>query len=230
MTLQLQVAQIIPCTEAEGPGRRFALWFQGCRLRCPACCNPEMLPFEGAQTLSAEEVVAQMRSALEHDGIEGITLLGGEPTAHAVGAVLLARAARHLGLSVMVFSGHTIQELLRSSDPAVPELIEQTDLLVDGPYLRELPETGRRWIGSSNQQVHFLTDRYRSDDLLAAAQHDRGPADPARADGERLPRAIGPRPVATAAWHARRPGRPVDSRDGRARCLFPLHAPGRPVR
>ena len=43
----LSVAQIVPCTEAEGPGRRFALWFQGCPLRCPGCCNPEMLPFTG---------------------------------------------------------------------------------------------------------------------------------------------------------------------------------------
>ena len=43
-------------------------------------------------------------------------------------------------------------------------LLAHTDLLVDGPYLRELPETSRRWIGSSNQIVHFLTDRYRPDD------------------------------------------------------------------
>ena len=43
----LSVAQIVPHTEAEGPGVRFALWFQGCPLRCPGCCNPEMLPFDG---------------------------------------------------------------------------------------------------------------------------------------------------------------------------------------
>ena len=43
----LSVAQIVPITEAEGPGLRFALWFQGCPLRCPGCCNPEMLPFSG---------------------------------------------------------------------------------------------------------------------------------------------------------------------------------------
>jgi anaerobic ribonucleoside-triphosphate reductase activating protein len=48
-TRTLRVAQVVPCTEAEGPGRRFALWFQGCPLRCPGCCNPEMLPFEGGQ-------------------------------------------------------------------------------------------------------------------------------------------------------------------------------------
>jgi anaerobic ribonucleoside-triphosphate reductase activating protein len=30
--------------------------------------------------------------------------------------------------------------------------------------VREQPETGRRWIGSANQQIHFLSDRYRADD------------------------------------------------------------------
>src|SRR5579884_2845958 len=86
----LRVAQIVPCTEAEGPGRRFALWFQGCPLRCPGCCNPEMLPFEGGQALALGEVVGQLRAAAAAHGLEGITLLGGEPLAHAAGAAALA--------------------------------------------------------------------------------------------------------------------------------------------
>src|SRR5215468_1934007 len=90
---KLSVAQIVPCTEAEGPGRRFALWFQGCPLRCPGCCNPEMLPFAGGLRLRVEEVVEQLRAAAGQ-GVEGITLLGGEPLAHAQGAAALARAAR----------------------------------------------------------------------------------------------------------------------------------------
>jgi anaerobic ribonucleoside-triphosphate reductase activating protein len=160
----LQVAQFVPCTEAEGPGRRFALWFQGCPLRCPGCCNPEMLPFEGGERMSLAEVVRQVRQAAEADGVEGITLLGGEPLAHAAGAAALAREVRSLGLSVMVFTGYTLEEARALPDPAVEELLAQTDILVDGPYVRELPETERRWIGSANQRVHFLTDRYRADD------------------------------------------------------------------
>jgi anaerobic ribonucleoside-triphosphate reductase activating protein len=43
-------------------------------------------------------------------------------------------------------------------------LLAFTDILVDGPYIRELPDNERRWIGSQNQRIHFLTDRYRFDE------------------------------------------------------------------
>jgi anaerobic ribonucleoside-triphosphate reductase activating protein len=159
----LHIAQIVPCTEAEGPGRRFALWFQGCPMRCPGCCNPEMLPFHGGQVLTVADVVAQIRSALQQ-GIEGITLLGGEPVAHAAGAGALARQVRDLGLTVMMFSGYTMEEIRQMPDRDVGELMGNVDILVDGPYVRELPETRRRWIGSANQRIYFLTDRYRAND------------------------------------------------------------------
>jgi anaerobic ribonucleoside-triphosphate reductase activating protein len=161
--LMLRVAQVVPCTEAEGPGRRFALWFQGCPLRCPGCCNPEMLPFEGGRDVPLAEVVRQVMAAAA-DEVEGVTLLGGEPLAHAAGAAALARAVSAAGLTVMVFSGYTLAEARQMADPAVADLLAHTDILVDGPYLREQPETRRRWVGSANQQVHFLSDRYRADD------------------------------------------------------------------
>src|SRR5438128_3079387 len=87
--LVLGVAQIVPATEAEGPGRRFALWFQGCPLRCPGCCNPEMLPFEGGTAMTVGAVDALLDEAVRTHGVEGITLLGGEPLAHATGAAAL---------------------------------------------------------------------------------------------------------------------------------------------
>jgi anaerobic ribonucleoside-triphosphate reductase activating protein len=159
----LQVAQTVTCTEAEGPGRRYALWFQGCPLRCPGCCNPEFLSFKERPRRLAD-VLAEVADAHQRHGIEGITLLGGEPLAHAAGAAALARAVRGRGLSVMVFSGYTLEQARELPVPAVTELLALTDILVDGPYVRELPDTQRRWIGSTNQRIHFLTDRYRADD------------------------------------------------------------------
>lgn len=162
--LHARVAHWTDCTEAEGPGRRFALWFQGCPLRCPGCCNPEMLPFEGGTLMPIDELANRIFAAQDQYRIEGITLLGGEPLAHAAAAAPLAKQVRTRELSVMVFSGYTLEEARELPDPAVAELLSQTDILVDGRYDRDHPDTTRRWIGSTNQRIHFLTDRYQADD------------------------------------------------------------------
>lgn len=158
------VAHWTACTEAEGPGRRFALWFQGCPLRCPGCCNPEMLPFDGGRQVPVADLVGEILDAHARHEIEGITLLGGEPLAHASASAAIASMIRPRGLSVMVFSGYTLEEARALPDPAVAELLDLTDILVDGRYERDRPDTRRRWIGSTNQRIHFLTARYRADD------------------------------------------------------------------
>jgi anaerobic ribonucleoside-triphosphate reductase activating protein len=96
------------------------------------------------------------------DEIEGVTLLGGEPFEQAEGLAAYARGARGLGLSVMTFSGYTLEELRThaASRPAVGELLEATDVLVDGRYDAKLAETERLWAGSTNQRFHYLTGRY----------------------------------------------------------------------
>ncbi|MGE0870841.1 MAG: 4Fe-4S single cluster domain-containing protein [Kofleriaceae bacterium] len=161
----LRVATIVADTEAEGPGRRWALWLQGCPIRCPGCCNPEMFDDRGGQGRAVDELTDEVARAA-HAGVEGITLLGGEPFGQATEAAELARRARSLGLTVMVFSGYTLHELTAREDAR--GLLDATDLLVDGPYDRDRPEPpppiGRRWIGSTNQTMHFLTAAYRPDD------------------------------------------------------------------
>jgi anaerobic ribonucleoside-triphosphate reductase activating protein len=158
--MNASIAQIVACTEAEGPGKRFALWFQGCPLRCPGCCNPEFLPFAGGMVRSVDSLIEQIAGAKDEHGIEGITLLGGEPFAHPEATAELARASQELGLTVMVFTGYLIEELPANTQA----VLQHTDILVDGPYLREQPDSTRRWIGSANQRIHFLTDRHRFDD------------------------------------------------------------------
>ncbi len=162
--MTMQIAQVIPCTEAEGPGKRFAVWFQGCPLRCPGCCNPEFLSFKGGTPKSLPEMSDWIARTREETGIEGITLLGGEPFSHASAGVALARVALAHGLSTMVFSGHTLSELRTRSELAVAELLALTDILVDGPYDRDNPDNTRRWVGSTNQGIHFLTERYSLDE------------------------------------------------------------------
>lgn len=156
----LEVAQWVAHTEAEGPGRRFALWLQGCPLRCPGCCNPEMLAFGVGRTVTVEAILAAIDD--DHDGI---TLLGGEPFAQAGPAAVLCEAVRARGLGVMIFSGFTREEL-EARGAEARRLLAACDLLVDGPYLRKQPDDTRRYVGSRNQRLHHLTPRYEGDPRL----------------------------------------------------------------
>jgi anaerobic ribonucleoside-triphosphate reductase activating protein len=159
----INVALVIERTGAEGPGERFALWVQGCPMRCKGCCNPEMLPFVERDRQRAS-ALAERAIAQQQHGVEGVSLLGGEPFAHADGLSVFAERVRAAGLSVMIYTGYTLEALRERRDPAVDALLAATDLLVDGQYVREQHSTARRWVGSDNQRLHFLTGRYRQDD------------------------------------------------------------------
>lgn len=154
----LNVAARRSHTEAEGPGVRFALWVQGCPMRCVGCCNPHYLE-DRQESLELAEDVAQ--EIIDTPGIEGVTLIGGEPFWQAGALAVLAERVRSAGLSVMVFSGYTLEYIKRQNRADFEAFLAQIDLLIDGPYIQSKKVMDRRWIGSSNQRAHFFTERYR---------------------------------------------------------------------
>lgn len=126
-------------------------------MRCAGCCNPELLSFDGGKRLSVDVLARQINA---EDGLEGVTFLGGEPFAHAGALAELGQRARALGLSVMVFTGYTLEQLRRADRGDWNALLAVTDLLVDGPFIEAQRSTERRWIGSTNQRIHALGGRY----------------------------------------------------------------------
>jgi anaerobic ribonucleoside-triphosphate reductase activating protein len=163
----IRVGARVPVTEAEGPGRRYALWLQGCSIRCPGCCNPHLFDGAGGEACDAATLLGEI--AAVRDRVEGVTLLGGEPFEQAAGLVPLVRGTRDLGLSVIVFTGYTVEALSASRDPAVRHLLDAIDVLVDGRYERWRPEPRRLWVGSANQRFHYLTGRYGPEIEVPAA-------------------------------------------------------------
>ena len=152
----LNLASWVPCTEAEGPGRRAALWVQGCDKRCAGCCNPGYLKIVERDLLSSSRMIDRILAAHEASSLEGVTFLGGEPFLQAQGLAEVAEGVSRAGLSVMVFSGYTIQELDDLALPGTKALLDWTDVLVDGPYEASSPDLQRNWVGSTNQRFHYL--------------------------------------------------------------------------
>ncbi len=171
----IRYARFLPATDAEGPGRRAALWLQGCSIRCPGCFNPHLWADRGAALVPTSEFAAGLVDQARAAGSQGLTLLGGEPFEQAAASAVVARSFREAGLSVMTFTGYLHRDLQRwSADREdIAGLLAATDLLADGPYLQDRPDLQRPWIGSTNQGLTALTGRYR--DLLkdVGAQPDR---------------------------------------------------------
>jgi anaerobic ribonucleoside-triphosphate reductase activating protein len=110
----------------------------------------------------------------ETPSIEGVTLSGGEPFLQAAVLVQLASALRDRGLSRMAFTGYELCEL---TSPDQQALLNLLDIVVTGRFVAAKKRSDLLWRGSSNQEVHFLTDRYRQ------GEHDEAVAVEVSLDG-----------------------------------------------
>jgi anaerobic ribonucleoside-triphosphate reductase activating protein len=170
----LRIGAVRRVTEAEGPGRRFAVWAQGCSIRCVGCFNPHLLGTRGGWDASPADLAADALGAARDLGVDGVTLLGGEPFEQAAAFAEFAALARGGGLTVMTFTGFEREFLEGPTAPrGAADLLAATDLLVDGPYLADQIDLTRPWVGSANQRFHFLTDRLKEFEPRLADLPDR---------------------------------------------------------
>lgn len=146
------VASVKLCTEALGPFKRMAIWFQGCIFNCKGCCNPELQPLEPRQIISLTELLEFARKSKNENGIEGVTFIGGEPTLQRDLSVL-AKGLKDLGLGVLLFTGRVIDELPGN-------LKEHLDLVIDGRFEADNRDYKRNLIGSCNQRIIDISGRY----------------------------------------------------------------------
>ncbi len=157
----LHIAAYLPRSRANGPALRSVLWVQGCPFRCAGCFNPPFLPFAGGREVAPRDVADWMLTESE---TEGVTFSGGEPFAQAGALAAVAERVRAAGKGVLVFTGYDAVELQSSRNPGFRHLLEAADLLVAGRYRSDMP--GRHpLLASTNQELVFLTERYRGADF-----------------------------------------------------------------
>ncbi|MGI5506200.1 4Fe-4S single cluster domain-containing protein [Lentzea sp. CA-135723] len=154
--VRLNVASTCVGTSALGPGFRSVVWVQGCPFRCRGCVAPEWIPDVPARLVGVEELAAEL---LADDRVDGLTFSGGEPMAQAGGLAELAREVRRTrDVSIVCFTGFTLDRLRDNGMPGTADLLSEVDVLIDGQYVRERDD-GLGLRGSANQVVHHLTGR-----------------------------------------------------------------------
>ena len=158
----MRIYKILKNTTVEGPGNRFCIWVQGCKKHCKGCFATDTWDFNGGEEYSAKELFTLIK---EQKNIEGVTFLGGEPFEQAKELSKLAELIKKENLSLLCFSGYTIEELKKKKDKYINRLLSQIDLLIDGGYEQENFDLSRPWVGSSNQNFIYLTNRYSKEEI-----------------------------------------------------------------
>lgn len=149
--IKFNVAEINLSTEAEGPYKRLAIWFQGCNLHCEGCCNPDFQPLIPKHLLGLDKLLEIIIDSQKRFGIEGVTYSGGEPTLQQ-NLPLLTKKIKALGLGVISFTGRQYDE--------VKDILRGCDVVLDGSYQKDNPEKKRRLLGSENKRIICLTNQY----------------------------------------------------------------------
>lgn len=144
-------------SRALGPGLRYIIWTQGCSFHCPKCLSPNSRPLDKGYLVKIDSLADDI---INHPTIEGITISGGEPMLQAESLCKLVSIMKHKRpeLTFICFTGFNREDLTSFSQQ---QLIDSIDLLIDGPYIDQLND-GKGLRGSSNQRLHFISDRLLS--------------------------------------------------------------------
>ena len=134
----------------DGPGFRTAIYCAGCRHQCPGCHNPQSWDFSGGRSANTDEL---MRIIEADPYTRGVTFTGGDPMYQPEGFAELADAIRQRTpqKDIWCYTGFTFEQLI--TNPRQRALLEQIDVLVDGPFLREQRDETLLFRGSRNQRI-----------------------------------------------------------------------------
>ncbi len=162
----MNYADIRPIDVANGPGIRVSLFVSGCTHHCEGCFNPETWDFDFGTPFGEEQMEAIL-AHLKPGHIRGLSLLGGEPFEPENQSAVLALVRRvrevYPNKDIWCYSGYLFERLRDGKvGEHSRELLEQLDVLVDGPFVLAQKELSLRFRGSANQRLVDVPASLRS--------------------------------------------------------------------
>ncbi|MBR4983830.1 MAG: anaerobic ribonucleoside-triphosphate reductase activating protein [Lachnospiraceae bacterium] len=139
---------------ANAPGISVSIYLQGCPHHCKGCFNPETWDYNGGQELTEDLLENLFQNKINKNGIKrSLCILGGEPLCeeNIATTYTLASMAKSYGVNVYIWTGYVFEELEKTD--LLFEIFENTDYLIDGPFIEEEKDITLKMRGSRNQRV-----------------------------------------------------------------------------
>lgn len=158
---------------ADGVGVRVSLFVSGCRNHCKECFNMMTWDFKYGKEYT-EETEEYIISLLKPDYIDGFSLLGGEPfeeeNQETLAKLLKRIKTTYPNKNIWCYTGYILdKDLLPSEGRKRTEftmaMLENIDVLVDGPFMLEKKNLMLNFRGSENQRVIDLNKTLQSNEI-----------------------------------------------------------------
>lgn len=152
---------IFPITTL-GPGNRIVIWTQGCSKRCKNCASGELWEQDGAKDIAAGELIEKIAEYIGNEGVDGITITGGDPLEQPEELAVLLEGLRAFSRDILLYTGYTYRELAERLGPAYLEKLRKTAaVLIDGRYIDGKNDNKSALIGSVNQNIIYFDETVR---------------------------------------------------------------------
>lgn len=153
----MQYADVIWNDIAAGDGLCVSFYTQGCPHRCPGCHNPETWDFKGGKEFPAS-LLNELIQRLNAQGINrSLCILGGEPLCpeNQFLTTLLIRTVKEKSpqTKIYVWTGYLYEDLKKQGGPHLQYILENINVLIDGPFIQEERDITLKMRGSRNQRV-----------------------------------------------------------------------------
>ncbi|WP_062306695.1 anaerobic ribonucleoside-triphosphate reductase activating protein [Demequina subtropica] len=147
------VADYKPFVFVDGEGVRCSLYVSGCLFACTGCFNEDAWSFRCGEAFTAA-LEDRILADLAHEAVQGLSLLGGEPFLNTGTCLSVVRRMRAElpGKDVWCWTGYTLEELVAEGGDK-RELLDQVDVLIDGPFDASQRDLTLAFRGSRNQRV-----------------------------------------------------------------------------
>ena len=169
----MHIGEIYKADSANGPGMRVSLFVSGCTIHCKGCFNSKTWDFNYGH-LWTKETEDYLMKELSLSYYRGLTILGGEPfepqNQPAVCEVI-ERVRRDLpGKDIWVYTGNVYDvNLIPGGSRYIPDytdrILDNIDVLVDGPFIEEQKDLSLSMRGSLNQRVLDIKEYRKSGEL-----------------------------------------------------------------
>lgn len=153
----MQYADVIWNDVTAGDGLCVSFYTQGCPHRCPGCHNPETWDFKGGKEFPAS-LLNELIQRLNAQGINrSLCILGGEPLCpeNQFLTTLLIRTVKEKSpqTKIYVWTGYLYEDLKKQGGPHLQYILENINVLIDGPFIQEERDITLKMRGSRNQRV-----------------------------------------------------------------------------